>query len=105
MCDVEYGVVWNVVSWYVECCIMQNQCGKLRCDEKWERWCGSVVMKNVAYAMCCDCCVMSDAENDAMCCQMWWSDVNSTEMWWCNAMWNMLWCEVCCDVECGCGVE
>ena len=24
MCDVEYGVVWNVVSWYVECCIMQN---------------------------------------------------------------------------------
>ena len=26
VCDVEYGVVWNVVSWYVECCIMQDWC-------------------------------------------------------------------------------
>ena len=24
MQNVEYGVVWNVVSWYVECCIMQD---------------------------------------------------------------------------------
>ena len=24
MCDVEYGVVWTVVSWYVECYIMQD---------------------------------------------------------------------------------
>ena len=24
MCDVEYGVVWNVVSWYAECCLIQN---------------------------------------------------------------------------------
>ena len=24
MCDVEYGVLWNVVSWYVECCILQD---------------------------------------------------------------------------------
>ena len=24
MCDVEYGIVQNVVSWYVECCIMQD---------------------------------------------------------------------------------
>ena len=24
MRDVEYGVVWNVVSWYVACCLMQN---------------------------------------------------------------------------------
>ena len=23
-CDMEYGVVWNIVSWYVECCIMQD---------------------------------------------------------------------------------
>ena len=37
MCDVEYGVEWNVLSWYVECCIMQK-CGKLRCDVK----CGGV---------------------------------------------------------------
>ena len=24
MLDVEYGVVWNVVSWYVECCTIQD---------------------------------------------------------------------------------
>ena len=24
MQNVEYGVVWNVVSWYVECCIMKD---------------------------------------------------------------------------------
>ena len=23
-CDIEYGVVWTVVSWYVECYIMQD---------------------------------------------------------------------------------
>ena len=62
MCEVEHGVVWNAVSGYVECCIMQNV--KLRCDVK----CGAVeLMKNVAYAMCC---VMSDVENDAIY-QMW----------------------------------
>ena len=48
MCDVEYGVVWNVVSWYVECCIMRNVESY---DVMW--WCGIVVMKNVAYARCC----------------------------------------------------
>ena len=54
-------MVWNVVSWFVECCTMQDvesydmvvwNCG----DEK----CG---ICNVL----CDCCVMSDVENDAMC--------------------------------------
>ena len=54
-------------------------------------------MKNVAYAMCCDYCVMSDVENDAMRCD--------GQMWWCDAMWNMWWCEICCDVECEWGVE
>ena len=24
MCEVEYGVVWHVVSWYVECCIIED---------------------------------------------------------------------------------
>ena len=24
MCDVEHGVLWNAVSWYVECCTMQD---------------------------------------------------------------------------------
>ena len=59
MRDVEYGVVWNVVSWYEECCIMQVW---QRCDVK----CGGVeLMKNVAYALCCQmwkkiqCVVMS----------------------------------------------
>ena len=27
------------------------------------------------------------------------------KMWWCNVMWNMVWCEMCCDVECGYDVE
>ena len=45
---VEYGVVWNVVSWYVECCIMQDAESY---DVMW--WCGIVMKKNVAYAMCC----------------------------------------------------
>ena len=29
-----------------------------------------MVMKNVAYAMCCDCCVTSDVKNDATCCDV-----------------------------------
>ena len=56
-------------------------------------WCGIVVM-NVAYAVYRLLCDVRYG-NDAMCCQMWW----------CNAMWNMVWCEICYDVECGCGVE
>ena len=63
MCNVECGVVWIVVSWGVECCIMQDvesydvmwyvvwNCG----DEE----CG---ICNVL----CDYRVMSDVENDAM---------------------------------------
>ena len=45
-----------------------------------------------------DCCVTSDVENDAMCCQTWWRRWCQIKMWWCNAMWNMvvvwnvLWC-------------
>ena len=27
------------------------------------------------------------------------------KMCWCNVMCNVVWCELCCDVECGCGVE
>ena len=60
MCDVEYGVVWNVVSWYVERCIMQDvesynvmwNCGEEECG---------------IWNVLCDCCVMSDVENDAKC--------------------------------------
>ena len=62
--------------------------------------------KNVAYAMCCDRCDVSDVENDAMLrCQMWWCDVKSRCGGVRNVMWNMVRCEMCCDVECGCGVE
>ena len=68
MCDVKYDVVWNVVSWYVECCIMQDV-------ESYD------VMWNVVVWTCsdeecgicsvlCDCCVMCDVENDAMCCDV-----------------------------------
>ena len=42
----------------------------------------------------CDCCVMSDVENDAMCC-----DVR------CGVMRCGMLFEICCDIGCGCGVE
>ena len=70
--------------------------GKLRRDVK----CG-----DEECGMCnalCDCCAMSDVENDAMCC-----DVRCGVKSRCggsNVTWNMVWCEMCCDVECGCGV-
>ena len=50
------------------CCIMQD----VENYDVMRMWCGIVVMKNVAYVMCCDCCVMSDVENDALCCDVRW---------------------------------
>ena len=48
----------------------------------------------------CDCCVMSDVENYAMC-QMWWCNVKSR----CGgAMRCGICCGLCRDVECGCGI-
>ena len=46
-------------------------------------------MKNMAYAMCCDCCAMLNVENDAICCNVRCGGVFKIKMWWCN-----------CDVEC-----
>ena len=72
MCDVEYGVVWTVVPRQL-CGMLHNaKCGKLgdvKCGgvELW--WWRIVVVKNVAYAMCCG-CVTSEVENDAMCCDV-----------------------------------
>ena len=98
MCDVEYGMVWTVVSWYVECYIMQEvesyamwnvvvwNCG----DEMQHMQC--VVWRQMWKMM--QCVVMSDV--------VVWCKI---KMWWCNVMWNMVWCEMCCDVEGGCGVE
>ena len=39
MCNVKYGVMWNVLSWYVECCIMQNVESYVKCGgvELWLR--------------------------------------------------------------------
>ena len=64
LCDVEYGVM----SWYVGCYIMQDvesydgmwnvvvwNCGGEECG-----------ICNVLY----DCCVMTDVENNAMCCDV-----------------------------------
>ena len=36
MCDVEYGVVWTVVSWYVECYIIQDMesCEMWNCGDE-----------------------------------------------------------------------
>ena len=56
-------------------------------------WCGIVVVKNVADAMRC---AMSDLEM-MQCVVM--SDVVV------KCMWNMVWCEICYDAECWCGVE
>ena len=84
--DVEWCTeMWNVV-W---CQYMSNvvRCGMLQ----FQTWC-RIEMQNVwsgiwrgvecGVLVCAMCCAMSDVENDAMCCQMWW----------CNAMWNMLRC-------------
>ena len=62
--------IWRGVDCGASLCGMLHnaKCGKLG-DVK----CGGVelwrLMKNVAYAMCCG-CVMSDVENDAMCCDV-----------------------------------
>ena len=54
-----------------------------------------------AYAMCCAIVVMSDMENDAKFCQMWWCNVKSR----CGgAMRCGICCGLCRDVECGCGI-
>ena len=60
-------------------------------------------MKNVAYAMRCDCCVMSDVENDgvvmsdvAWCkIKMWCEICGDAEMWvWCGIVVDVEWCEM-----------
>ena len=115
-CEVEHVAemqnVWCGIWRVVECGVLvygmlhNARCGKLRCDVK----CGSMElgwwrMWHIA-AMCCvivvwclmwkmtQCVVMSDV--------VAWCKI---KMWWCNVIWNMVWCELCCDVECGCGVE
>ena len=92
MCDVEYGVVWNVA-------IMQDVDSQLRCDVKCQWWCGIVVICNVL----CDCSVISDVENDAMCCDVrsgGYVDVKSRcgvmrlSGIWCGVMQCGIWCDV-----------
>ena len=59
-CGISCGVVWTVVSWYVECCIMQDV--------------ESYVMRNVVAWNC------GGEECGAvrvLCGQMWWCDVKS----------------------------
>ena len=85
------GMLHNAM--YMECCLS----GKLRCDVNVEVWnCGGDEC-GICNALC-DCCVMSDVENDAMCCDVRCGGVS-------NAMWNMVWCKICNNVECGYGVE
>ena len=47
------------------------------------------------------CAVMSDVENDAMCCQMWWYDVKSR---YGGVMRCGIWCGVKCAVMLNLGV-
>ena len=82
--------MWNVV----QCCIMQDVESYEWC-EMW--WCGIVVMKNVAYAMCCAIVVWRQIWKMMQCVAM--SDVVASckiKMWWYNAMWYIVWNILCC---------
>ena len=57
-----------------------------------------MVVKNVGYAMRCDCCVMSDVENDSMSWDVRCGGVMHVE-------YGVKLCEICYDAECWCGVE
>ena len=113
MCDVEYCMVWNMVSWYVECCIMQDVAESY--DVMWN------VVKNVAYAMCCEIvwCHGCGKWCNVLRCQMWWCDVKSRCGGvmrcgiWCGvkyaamlnvgvAVWKSCGCGMVRDVDCGC---
>ena len=120
-CDVKCGAVWNVaISDKAVRCGMRLK--RKMCDveiwrglwcpgmwsvtqdmesydptEMW--WCGIVVVKNLAYAMCCDCCAISDVENDAKCCDVRcgcgiWCGVKCAVMLNAGVVWN----------SCGCGM-
>ena len=102
MCDVEYGVVWTVVPRQL-CGMLHNaKCGKLgdvKCGgvelwwwRMWHMQCAVVVWRQMWKMM--QCVVMSAV-------LVWRCKI---KMRW-YAMWNMVWCEMCCGVECGCGVE
>ena len=53
------------------------------------------MVKNMAYAMCCDCCATLDVKNDAICCNVRCGGVKS-RCGGVNVMWNVVqwWCAV-----------
>ena len=124
-CDVyvKCGAMWNVAFSDLVWCEMQNvrcriwrgvdcgaslcgmlhnaKCGKLgdvKCDgvelwwwRMWHMQCAVVVWRQMWKIM--QCVVMSAVV-------VWRCKI---KMRW-YAMWNMVWCEMCCGVECGCDV-
>ena len=90
-CGIWHGVEYSVLV----CGMLHNaRCVKLRSEMRCE-----IAVKNVAYALC----------SAIVWRQMWkmmkrvamsQSDVVvwcKIKMWWCNAMWNMVWCKICCN--------
>ena len=105
-CNFRHGVMWNAIEMRrgVDCGVLV--CGMLHImqdvesyDRMWnvELWWWRMWHMQCAVRLLCDdrcgnmmqCGVMSDGV---------WCKI---KMWW----WNMVWCEMCCDVECGHGVE
>jgi len=115
--DEKYGVVWNVVSWYVNCCIMQDvECYDVMLKVVWN--CG---VKNVAWNVLIVWRQMWKLMQCVVSRQMRRCDVNQ-DVWsivQCDVeygvVWNMLrrymwlWCGIVMavewrDVDCGCVV-
>ena len=102
VCEMEYSVVWNVVSWYVECYIMQTdamwtvvipvECGicSVLCEVRCGKWCDVLVWCDVEYVVwnmpwcwmwvwnSCGCGMVWDVDRG---CVMW---NMCFEMWWCE---------------------
>ena len=122
-CDVKCGVeLWWWRMWHMQCAVWLLRdvgCGKwcnvLRCQMWWcdvksrcagvmwcGIWCGAWNSCGCGMVRDVDCgCVMWNM----LCFEMWWCEMVVGYWLRCNVMWIMVWCEMCCDVECGCGVE
>ena len=93
--DANYGATWNVVR----CGMLQSQTWWMWLKCKISVWCGIWRVVDCGVLVCG---MLHNARCGKLSDVVVWCKI---KMWWCNVMWNMVWCEMCCDVECGSGVE
>ena len=115
-CNFRHGVMWNAIEmqnvrcgiWrVVECGVLDVECYRMQDVE-------SYMMRNVVwncgdegcgiFNVLCDCCVISDVENDALCC-----DVRcDAKLSRCGGVICGIWCGAKCDASVvwnsGCGM-